>query len=223
MDLHEPFEGHEHATTSLKVLLLIFAVVLIAALGYFVYQTNTTPDSTDYSAKTVKDAAATNDATETATTETTTDDCDFTKTTVTLKTATTYDLGGGEEFDTLVCGYLTQKEENMALEGDEPLTKNRAYLTVTKFQDEKFKAALDKQISDGNTVNSAAAGTYQLGCGCYENSKIVSDTGDLTDAASQVKLLASTKDKPVMVKLGFQVHAGRGCSCCNLVDKLEVI
>ncbi len=40
MELNEPHTEHEHASLNLKVLLLIFAVILIAALGYFVWQQN---------------------------------------------------------------------------------------------------------------------------------------------------------------------------------------
>lgn len=40
---------HEHASVSLKVLLLIFSVLLIIALGSFVYLQNNAVDTTDYS------------------------------------------------------------------------------------------------------------------------------------------------------------------------------
>lgn len=49
MELNEPFEGHEHATVSMKVVLLMFAIVVIGALSYFVWAQNTAVDSTDYS------------------------------------------------------------------------------------------------------------------------------------------------------------------------------
>ncbi|MCR4278094.1 MAG: hypothetical protein NUV80_05095 [Candidatus Berkelbacteria bacterium] len=45
---------HEHATTSLKVLLLVFAVVLVSALAYLVWAQNTAPDTTDDSAAVTK-------------------------------------------------------------------------------------------------------------------------------------------------------------------------
>jgi len=50
----QPELNHNHATTSMKVLLLVFAVLLVGALGYMVYQQNTAPDETDYSTKVVK-------------------------------------------------------------------------------------------------------------------------------------------------------------------------
>lgn len=49
MELSEVHTEHEHATTSLKVVLLIFAIVLIGALAYLVWATNTTPETTDNS------------------------------------------------------------------------------------------------------------------------------------------------------------------------------
>lgn len=43
-----------HAPTSLKTLLLIFGVLVVAALGYLVWAQNSDPDATDYSATSVK-------------------------------------------------------------------------------------------------------------------------------------------------------------------------
>lgn len=54
-----PIENHEHASVSLKVVLLVFAIVLAGALGYLVYQQRTAVDSTDYSARSVKDVVPT--------------------------------------------------------------------------------------------------------------------------------------------------------------------
>lgn len=201
----------------MKLLMLLMGVALVATLGYFTWYVGGEQSTTDEAAPSVIEK------TEETAESTSVTTCDFTTVNPTLKAGTTYNLGGEEEFDTVVCGYLTTKEENMAFEGDEPLIKNRAYFNVTKFQQAAFKTALDAQIAEGNTVNSATGGEYQLGCGCSENNKIVSDVGDLTDAASLPKLLASTKDKPVMVKLSFYKEAGRGCTCCNLLDKIEVL
>lgn len=210
-----------HASPGLKWVLLLFGIALVATLGYFTwYVGNEQTDPTQESAPSViDDATGEDDATSTSQA----DSCDFTSVTATLKPGVTFDLGGEEEFDTVVCGYLTTKEENMAMGDDTPLMKNRAYFNVTTFQQAEFKAALDAQISAGNTVNSLTAGEYQLGCGCSENNKIISDVGDLTDAVSLPKLLASTKQKPVLVKLSFYKEAGRGCTCCNLLDKIEVL
>lgn len=65
MDLHEPFEGHEHATTSLKVLLLVFCILLLATLGYFVWIQNTSSETSTETAPKVKDKTE-----ETSTTDT---------------------------------------------------------------------------------------------------------------------------------------------------------
>lgn len=55
MELNEPFEGHEHASTSLKVVLLVFAVVLIGALAYLIQATYSQPDTTEEVAPSVMD------------------------------------------------------------------------------------------------------------------------------------------------------------------------
>lgn len=55
MELNEPFEGHEHATTSLKVVLLVFAVVLVGALAYLVQATYSQPEEATEVAPSVKD------------------------------------------------------------------------------------------------------------------------------------------------------------------------
>lgn len=55
MELNEPFEGHEHATTSLKVVLLVFAIVLVGALAYLIQATYSQPDTTEETAPSVKD------------------------------------------------------------------------------------------------------------------------------------------------------------------------
>lgn len=49
MELNEIHTEHEHATTSMKVVLLVFAIVLVGALAYLVWTANTAPDTTDYS------------------------------------------------------------------------------------------------------------------------------------------------------------------------------
>jgi len=54
VELNEVHTEHEQATVSLKVVLLIFAIVLIGALAYLVWAANTAPDTTDNSAATKK-------------------------------------------------------------------------------------------------------------------------------------------------------------------------
>jgi len=60
--------NHEHASTSLKTILLVFAIVLVGALGYLVWDFNRTEDTTDYSTPVAKKK------TETTTKTTTTDE-----------------------------------------------------------------------------------------------------------------------------------------------------
>lgn len=59
MELNEIHTEHEHATTSLKVLLLVFAIVLVGALAYLVWASNTAPDTTDNSAVVTKKTEST--------------------------------------------------------------------------------------------------------------------------------------------------------------------
>ncbi|MEK7202110.1 MAG: hypothetical protein AAB669_01070 [Patescibacteria group bacterium] len=63
MQLNEVHTEHEHATTSLKVVLLVFAIVLIGALSYLVWASNTAPDTTDNSAAVTKKTTAITTAT----------------------------------------------------------------------------------------------------------------------------------------------------------------
>ncbi|MCR4278093.1 MAG: hypothetical protein NUV80_05090 [Candidatus Berkelbacteria bacterium] len=58
MELNEIHSEHEHATTSLKVLLLVFAIVLVGALAYLVWASNTAPDTTDNSTVVTKKTTA---------------------------------------------------------------------------------------------------------------------------------------------------------------------
>ena len=58
MELNEIHTDHEEATTSLKVVLLVFAVVLVGALAYLVWNQNTTTDTTDNSTLSVKENMA---------------------------------------------------------------------------------------------------------------------------------------------------------------------
>jgi len=54
MELNEMHTDHEQATTSMKVILLVFVLVLVGALGYLVWTANNTPDSTDNSGVVIK-------------------------------------------------------------------------------------------------------------------------------------------------------------------------
>lgn len=52
MQLNEIHDQSEHASISLKTILLVFAIALIGVLGYLVYQQNMEVDTTDYSTPT---------------------------------------------------------------------------------------------------------------------------------------------------------------------------
>ncbi|MCR4278089.1 MAG: hypothetical protein NUV80_05070 [Candidatus Berkelbacteria bacterium] len=81
MQLNEVHTEHEHATTSLKVVLLVFAIVLVGALSYLVWAANTAPDTTDNSAATTqKTTATTPSTTSTVPSTTKTDSTDSWKT-----------------------------------------------------------------------------------------------------------------------------------------------
>src|SRR3989344_887189 len=58
MEINNTRTNHEHATTSLKVILLIFAIVLIGALAYMVWVQNMSPDIADGSTTTAKTATS---------------------------------------------------------------------------------------------------------------------------------------------------------------------
>lgn len=59
MQLNGPHTEHEHASVSLKVLLLIFGVLLTGTLGYMIWDQNTAADTTDNTAPNVKQEAVT--------------------------------------------------------------------------------------------------------------------------------------------------------------------
>lgn len=49
MQLNEVHNEQEHASVSLKVILLVFAIILVGALGYLVWDAKNIQDTTDYS------------------------------------------------------------------------------------------------------------------------------------------------------------------------------
>lgn len=59
MEINHVHNEHEHASVSLKVILLVFAIVLVGALSYLVYLQRSAPDITDYSAPSVKKTTST--------------------------------------------------------------------------------------------------------------------------------------------------------------------
>ncbi|MEX2012172.1 MAG: hypothetical protein WD970_00205 [Patescibacteria group bacterium] len=209
---------HDHASVSLKVLLLFFSVLLVGALGYFTWNYLNTVGTDDNSSMVVADNKS---SSEEIVAET--DPCDFSTATTTVKQGVTFDTMGEENFSTLVCGYLISKEGDVGF--DEPDIRTLAYIAVTKFKDAGFETKIKAGITEGNTVNATQDGAYLLGCGCLESGALTVNPGpaDWIEPADQTKLLASTKDKPVIIKLTYEVHGGSGCSCCSLFEKAEVL
>jgi len=68
MQLNEIHNPHEHATVSLKVLLLVFSVLLLGVLGYFTWDYLNTIGTEDNSSLVVGDKASTSDESSDSTT-----------------------------------------------------------------------------------------------------------------------------------------------------------
>ena len=99
MELNETHTEHEQATTSLKVVLLVFAIVLVGALAYLVWAQNTAPDTPDNSAAVIKKTPTTPSTTSTTPSTTKTDSTDS------WKTYTNSDYGFTLTFGDLWKGY----------------------------------------------------------------------------------------------------------------------
>jgi hypothetical protein len=146
--------------------------------------------------------------------------CKFNKP-VRLKTTRTYDIFGGSEFDTLVCGYLfTQPEENF----DTRITV--AYLRIINAPDRRFLRSMKREIDRGNSVNFVRDKAYHFNLGCLKNGKIQGIKYDrrypyLTDRVEQ-SILRSTPQQPVRLILSFGKHIGSGCECCNLAHRIRL-
>jgi hypothetical protein len=175
------------------------------------------------------DATGTNLSATTATTtpiEEAVGTCDLDQVTG-LKAGTTWDIQGGEDFSTAVCGYLMR--EDVYNEMDD-VTNNIAKLVITSYKDAEFKQVIEAGISEGNTVNAATGSNYVFGLGCYRNGQIVFNVANeldlgsmgIIDVASTAKLENATATEPVAVKLEFMEHLGSGCNCCNLAEIVEV-
>lgn len=52
-------QNHDHASASLKNMLLIFVLFVVVALSYFVWMYQNQPDTADYGARSVKSAKVT--------------------------------------------------------------------------------------------------------------------------------------------------------------------
>ena len=146
--------------------------------------------------------------------------CEFNKD-VSLKETTTYGIFGEDTFDTVVCGYMETREEEV---WDEKQTN--AYFAIKKFYHDGFKQSIEKGIAEGNSINNKKSdGTYLFNLGCYQDSKVSGrdyETGvSYIDDTAQDALKNSSADKPVSIILSFGSHGGSGCSCCNLAHKVR--
>lgn len=208
---------HEHASVSLKTLLLVFSILLVGALAYFTWDYLNTLGTEEDSSLVVGDKKSSEETTAE------TDPCDFSTVTATVKQGVTFNTMGEENFSTLICGYLTTKEGYTDF--DQTILADIAYIAVTEFKDAGFETEIKGEIEEGNTVNATDDGAYLLGCGCLEDGKLTANPApaDWIEPADQTKLIASTKDKPVIIRLTYEVHGGSGCSCCSLFEKAEVL
>lgn len=130
-------------------------------------------------------------------------------------------------FDSGVTGYLKKVTESYGNPEQEAgdignATLEKAYFVITGYQE---KEELENYLIDfeqGN-VNKKENGNILFALGCYENNTIKIDVEDeeYIDSATMTKILNSTIDKPVNLRLFFQDHLGRGCECCNIAEKIR--
>lgn len=125
MQLNEiPPQGHEHATTSMKVLLLIFAVALIAVLGYFIWYQNAEPDTADNSAPSVINKTGADETNETAGWKTYTDEAGI----FSFMYPPTVTVGSTTKDETSIA----VKTYDLLTMEDEPLGYDKASLTALR-------------------------------------------------------------------------------------------
>lgn len=149
--------------------------------------------------------------------------CDFTKP-VTLRPATTYDIFGTDEYDTLVCGYVELVYYEQGGESGVPLTV--PYFVIVDYADPGFIQAVDEGIRIGNSVNERGTPYYRFSLGCYDDGKILggeySDSNPYIDEVTGAAILNSSPDNLVSLVLSFGYHGGRGCDCCNLAHRVRL-
>jgi hypothetical protein len=146
--------------------------------------------------------------------------CDFSRP-VPLQKSNRYGILGDDSFDTLVCGYLVTKQEEIF--GERITT---AYLRILRFQDPGFQRALAQLVSAGNSVNEIKNGVYDFNLGCFQNRQIVGMNHDpkrpYLMPTVQNQLLNSTAINPVAVILSFGKRTGGGCECCNTAHTIRL-
>ncbi len=116
-----------HAPTGLKLWLAIFAIVLVVALAYLVWASNTAPDTTDNSATTVKKTA-------TATTDETADWKTYadTKTGFSFKVPATLKIEDSVAFNPANVTSVFVKTYNLATMEDDPRGYDKEILTMLR-------------------------------------------------------------------------------------------
>ncbi len=148
--------------------------------------------------------------------------CDLENKEVMLRPTNRYGVFGNDEFDTVVCGYLTSQEEEVF-----GSTEKLAYLKIVEFGQEGFKESLEGEIEAGNTVNQKTTSGIEFNLGCLGKDRIVGGVNyeeeDYLDEATQEALLGSSASNPVALKLSFGYHDGKGCSCCNTAHQVCVV
>lgn len=150
----------------------------------------------------------------------TSSNCDFSKE-VSLRTTDNYDIFGGSEFDTVVCGYVKVQKEIVWEEEQE-----NVYFVITQYKDEKFRESIVEGIKNGNTVNKKIGDYYALNLGCKDVDRISgmqykSDEAYIDDE-TQNKIFSSKEDNPLSLIISFDQHEGVGCTCCNLASKIRL-
>jgi hypothetical protein len=194
MELNEIHTEHEHATTSLKVVLLVFAIVLIGALSYLVWAQNTASDATDYSAAMTKKTTTSTPSTSSTTPSTTkTDDTDS------WKTYADSDYGFTLTFGDLWKGYKVKKFNGVTgalmtysfttpFSGIEASDINDAgyyaLFTVTVRTKDQYNALENKGVLLG--TSSSYVFTYAVSQESVETLKALQ--ADVTNVASTFKL-----------------------------------
>ncbi len=148
------------------------------------------------------------------------DACNFSKQ-IDLRPTDRYGIFGDDEFDTVVCGYLVTRQQQI---WDESI--HVAYLRILKFGQAGFQQAIATGIKQGNSVNVLRQGQYEFNLGCFEDDRVsgqehTPEKPYLTDAV-QAKLIQSSETKPIKLILSFEKHQGRSCECCNLADSIRL-
>ena len=140
----------------------------------------------------------------------------------TLKRTNRYGIFGDDQFDTIVCGYLVTRSEEIFGQNVKV-----AYFRIQKFYDQGFRTAIKKGVDSGNSVNSVKKEVYDFNLGCLDGGKIV---GDMTQEntvymtpADQKRILKTSVNQPVSLVLSFNVHGGADCTCCNLAQQVRVL